>query len=48
MDYNAAIALVAAVVDAPTNKQGDRAKEAVQALLRDGHLILNERGVCLA
>jgi len=48
MDYKAAVALVASVVDAPAIKKGDRAKEAVQALIRDGHLILNELGVCLA
>ncbi|RVQ67111.1 hypothetical protein EKN06_09325 [Croceicoccus ponticola] len=48
VDYKAALALVAAALDAPAIKKGDRAKEAVQALLRKGNIILNELGVCLA
>ena len=47
VDHKTALALVAAVLDAPEKKKGDRAKEAMEALLRDGHLILNELGVCL-
>ena len=48
VDYNTALALVAAALDAPQDKKGERAKESVQTLIRDGHLILNELGVCLA
>ena len=48
VDYNTALALVAAALNAPQDKKGERAKEAVQTLIRDGHLILNELGVCLA
>lgn len=48
VDYKTALALVAAALDAPANKKGDRAKEAVQALLSKGNLVLNELGVCLA
>lgn len=48
VDYKAALARVAAALDAPANKKGDRAKEAVQALLSKGNLVLNELGVCLA
>ena len=47
VDHKTALALVAAVLDAPENKKGDRAKEAMEALLRNGHLVLNELGVCL-
>lgn len=48
VDYKTALALVAAVLDAPEKKKGDRAKEAVDALIRDHHLVINEQGVCLA
>jgi hypothetical protein len=48
VDYKAALVLVAAVLDAPSTKKGERAKEAVDALIRDHHLIINEQGVCLA
>lgn len=48
VDYKTALALVAAALDAPQGKKGDRAKEALEALLRDGHLVMNELGVSLA
>ncbi|MCL9982953.1 MAG: AAA family ATPase [Erythrobacter sp.] len=48
VDYNKALALVAAALNAPQDKKAERAKEAVQTLIRDGHLILNDLGVCLA
>ncbi|MGL5839776.1 MAG: AAA family ATPase [Sphingorhabdus sp.] len=48
VEYKAALALIASALDCPQSKSGDRAKEAVQALLRDGHLITNEKGLGLA
>ncbi len=48
IDYKAALVLVAAVLNAPASKKGERAKEAMDALIRDHHLIINELGVCLA
>lgn len=48
VDYNTALSLVAAVVQTTPGREKERAKVALQALLRDGHLIMNEQGVCLA
>jgi RecA/RadA recombinase len=48
VDYNTAVSLVAAAIKTTPGREKERAKEALQALVRDGHLILNELGVCLA
>jgi hypothetical protein len=48
MDYKAVVKNVAAVLDVPKGKEHDRAKEAVDALVRAGHLSLNEGNICLA
>lgn len=48
VDYNIAVSQVAGIIKTTPGREKERAKEALQALLRDGHLILNELGVCLA
>jgi AAA domain/Primase C terminal 2 (PriCT-2) len=48
IEYRAALALIASALDAPENKKSDRAKEAVQSLLRYGHIVTNEKGLGLA
>jgi AAA domain/Primase C terminal 2 (PriCT-2) len=48
LDYRTALINVAAVLDCPAARIHDRAKEAVDALIRDGHLLLNEGAICLA
>jgi putative DNA primase/helicase len=48
VDYKSALLLVAAVLEVPATKKGERAKDAVDALIRNHHLIINELGVSLA
>lgn len=48
IDHKLALALVANSLDVADGKKGERAKVAVDALLRDGHLLTNEGGICLA
>ncbi|MBY0282517.1 MAG: AAA family ATPase [Sphingomonas sp.] len=48
MNYQSAVQQVATVLTAAAGKERDRAKEAVDALIRRGHLSLNDGGVALA
>jgi len=48
MEYQTALRQIAAVLTVAAGKERDRAKEAVDALIRGGHLSLNDEGVALA
>lgn len=48
IDYQSALQQVATVLTVAAGKGRDRAKEAVDALIRGGHLSLNDKGVGLA
>jgi hypothetical protein len=47
LDYQSALTNVATVIDCPAPRAPDRAKEAVDGLIRGGHLFLNEGNICL-
>lgn len=47
IEYRAAIAAVATVLDAHPDRAPARAKEAIDALIRAGHLSLGEGGLCI-
>jgi RecA/RadA recombinase len=47
VDYKTALSMIAAVITTTKGRENERAREALQALLRDGHLISNELGLCL-
>lgn len=46
--YSDALVIVAASLDTSPQRAAARAKEAVDALIRSGHLLLTEGGICLA
>ncbi len=48
IDHKSALALVATALDVPEGKKGERANGAVDALLRDRHLTMNEGDISLA
>ncbi len=48
IDHRSAVRLVATVLQVAKGKEQERAKDAVDALIRSGHLILNEEGLCFA
>lgn len=48
LDYTSVLTQVAAVLDDGKGRERDRAKESVEALIRDGHLVRTDGGLTLA